>query len=76
MRRALTIEDLARLANEQVAKGNGEKKILVSDDDEGNGYHCLWAGFDEEFLGEVESHPCPPYIPVGKSEYEDCIILS
>jgi len=27
---------------EQIAAGNGNKTILISSDDEGNGYHTLW----------------------------------
>lgn len=74
--RELTINDLARLANEQVAKGNGEKKVLVAGDDEGNDYHQLWTGFDDEFLSEMKNHPYPPYIPVAVGDYGEYIILS
>ena len=41
----LTINQLAKLINKEIAKGNGNKKIIISDDVEGNGYHGLWYGF-------------------------------
>ena len=41
----LTINDLAELVNEEIKKGNGAKKIMLSDDDEGNGYHGLYFAF-------------------------------
>lgn len=41
----LTINDLAKLIKAEIKKGNGDKKILISDDEEGNGYHQLFYGF-------------------------------
>lgn len=70
-----TINDLARFVNEELKKGNGEKKILISNDDEGNGYHCLYYAFSPTknvFDGEY-----PPSLPYGvkQSELNDYIIL-
>lgn len=45
---ALTVEDLLMLCKQQVAKGNGKKKILISVDDEGNGYHGLFYHFTDD----------------------------
>ena len=50
----LTINDLANLVNAEIKKGNGAKKIMLSNDDEGNGYHGLYYAFtptDEVFSG-------------------------
>ena len=44
---AITIEQLAFMCTEQIRKGNGNKFILISDDDEGNGFHDLFFGFSE-----------------------------
>lgn len=41
----LTINKLAELCQKQIQKGNGNKKIVISDDNEGNGYHGLFYGF-------------------------------
>ena len=41
----ITIEELKALCEEECRKGNGNKQILISQDDEGNGYHGLFFGF-------------------------------
>ncbi len=33
----------------QVAKGNGDKVVIISDDNEGNGFHGLFYDFTENF---------------------------
>ena len=43
----LTVKDLKKLCDEQIRKGNGDKKILISDDDEGNGFHSLFFPFTD-----------------------------
>ena len=42
---ALTIKQLAKLCAEEIKAGNGDKKILISSDDEGNGFHGLFYPF-------------------------------
>ena len=44
----MTINDLLKLCIEQIQKGNGNKTIYLSDDDEGNGYHEMYYGFSNE----------------------------
>ncbi len=41
----MTIKKLKKLCEEQIKKGNGDKIIMISDDDEGNGYHYLYYAF-------------------------------
>lgn len=41
---ALTVEQLALHLIQHVKLGNGNKKILLSGDDEGNSYHYLFFG--------------------------------
>lgn len=41
----ITVEQLFYLCKEQMAQGNGKRKILISDDTEGNGFHGLFYGF-------------------------------
>ena len=43
----MTVAKLLAICKEQVAKGNGDKTIYLSDDDEGNGYHEMFYGFSE-----------------------------
>ena len=40
--KGLTVKVLCEELMAQVKKGNGDKHILISDDDEGNGYHTLF----------------------------------
>lgn len=44
----VTIKDLFALISEQMARGNGDKTILISRDDEGNGFHTLFYGFEDD----------------------------
>ena len=43
-----TVKDLLDACSEQVSKGNGNKKVYISRDDEGNGYHALFYGFTDD----------------------------
>ena len=43
--RPLTVRELAEACAELIRKGHSDKQILISDDDEGNGYHSLFFGF-------------------------------
>jgi len=42
--KALTIDELYAILRTERIKGNGGKKILLSDDDEGNGFHECFFG--------------------------------
>jgi hypothetical protein len=42
--KTLTIDELYSILRCERIKGNGSKKILISDDDEGNGYHECFFG--------------------------------
>lgn len=53
MNKGLTVRELLRACQEQVSKGNGDKHILLCDDDEGNGYHTLFYLFDDD-QGSIE----------------------
>lgn len=41
----LTVKELAKLCQEEIKRGNGDCSIMISNDDEGNGYHYLWYSF-------------------------------
>lgn len=55
----LTIKQLAALCKHEIAKGNGNKFIVISNDIEGNGYHGLFYGFtplvkyDDEYGADI-----------------------
>lgn len=42
---AITVKQLQILTQELITKGLGDRKILISQDDEGNGYHELFFGY-------------------------------
>lgn len=44
----ITVNGLFDMLKEQIKKGNGNKAILISRDDEGNGYHSLFFGVTDE----------------------------
>lgn len=48
----LTVKELAAMLAEAVRNGYGDKKIVISDDNEGNGYHGLFYGLT---VNDVES---------------------
>lgn len=52
----ITVKELHKLCEVEIAKGNENKVIMLSQDDEGNGYHYLWYAFCEakEVINENE----------------------
>lgn len=42
---AMTVGQLYLACAKQIEDGNGDKKIMISTDDEGNGYHGLFYSF-------------------------------
>ena len=71
-----TINDLAKFVDAEIKKGNGEKMIMLSDDDEGNGYHGLYYAFTPTEK-VFDDSPYSPSLPHGvkKEELKDYIIL-
>lgn len=43
----MTVKQLLKLCQEEVKKGNGDKFIVIADDNEGNGYHGMFYGFTD-----------------------------
>lgn len=64
MNTALTIDTLVAILKEKQYKGLGKKKVLISTDDEGNGYHELFFGVTEN-AKDFFAGPCAPYLPYG-----------
>ena len=80
--KALTIKDLYKECEKEIKKGNANKTIMISQDDEGNGYHYLWYAFTPmevmeepiEFNGKIVE--CPfEYADEDIAKKEDTIIL-
>lgn len=80
--KALTIKDLKKACEEEIRKGNGNKTIMISSDDEGNSYHYLWYAFTPmeimeepiEFQGKLVSFPFE-FADERVAKKEDTIIL-
>lgn len=61
---ALKVKELFKLCAKEIEKGNEDKVIMISNDDEGNGYHYLWYSFtpseemkiDDMFLMSVNEN--------------------
>ena len=47
----MTVKRLYALCVEQIKKGNGDKVVVLSNDDEGNGYHECYYDFTEDVRG-------------------------
>lgn len=71
--KALTINDLIKECIKQINKGNGNKIIIISDDEEGNGYHGLYYSFMD--INELLKNDSWVELPINKEEYKDYIIL-
>lgn len=78
----ITVRELYKECKKQIDKGNGNKVIMLSNDDEGNGYHYMWYLFTtidemeapEELNGETftfEFTECDENV----AKKEDTIIL-
>ena len=59
----ITVKQLLKACKEEIAKGNGDKHILISGDDEGNSFHELFYLFSY-LKGEDISYG----LPFGVSE--------
>jgi hypothetical protein len=76
----ITIDELFAYCRQERIKGNGNKKILISSDDEGNEYHVLYYGFtptkaEGEKLNFFEVAMTNYPMGVNEKNVEDYIIL-
>lgn len=58
MNKPLTVKELLKLCQEEIKKGHGDCSIMISDDDEGNGYHYLWYSFSmaDEIIDKYDDY--------------------
>jgi len=78
----MTVNDLYKDCATEILNGNGERVIMISDDDEGNGYHYLWYSFQTvtDYDNETKEVGLPDtylfnYNNEEVSKKEDTIIL-
>lgn len=67
----ITVKELLKACQEQVDKGNGDKGILLSRDDEGNGYHSCFYLFSEDVFDFTD----PEEMQMPAEDLANCIIL-
>lgn len=71
--KGLTVEDLYKLCSSLIAHGYKDKEVLISQDDEGNGYHTLWGEVIAE-TNEVRAVSAITYFHDGNNP-EDVVLL-
>lgn len=74
MANIISVKQLAKLIKKQIEKGNGDKKIYISSDDEGNEYHPLFFGFTDE-KSDIEMCLECSHTELWDNEVQDIIIL-
>ena len=67
----ITVKRLYKLCQDEIIQGNGDKVIMISDDNEGNGFHYLWNSFAEPDDTTIEDYDIDEEI----AKKEDTIIL-
>ena len=56
----ITVEQLYEECAKQIKAGNGKRHIMISEDDEGNGYHELFIGFSPDYdFSELPNYMLP-----------------
>lgn len=73
----LTVDDLYKALGQARKDGLGKRRIMVSDDDEGNGYHQLFEGvflIPEDMFGDAYS-PRSPYGVTPEEAVNDYVII-
>lgn len=70
MAQALTVAQLMRVWQQAIRDGYGNKHILISDDDEGNGYHELFYGISTIKEEEINALANMGMIPYGMTKEE------
>ena len=73
MNLGLTVYKLKQFCDIQIAKGNGDKHVLISCDDEGNGFHTLFYQFMDSDDDEFESMLAMEHD--GTHTKDNCVIL-
>lgn len=74
MSRLYTVNSLIKALLKQQEKGNGNKYVVVSSDDEGNDYRCL---LEQDILDNIDD--IEDYVDADEAsiyvDLNDCIVL-
>lgn len=73
MIKGCTVEGLYKICGSLISHGYKDKEILISCDDEGNGYHTLWGDVvtDVNDIREITGYGCG----YDRNNPEDVILL-
>lgn len=61
----ITVNELLKMCQQEVANGNGDRAIVIGDDNEGNGYHGMFFGFTK-----IEEEDKKYYLISDSQEYD------
>lgn len=74
--KAITVDQLAQMCLQLSAQGKGDKKVMMSSDDECNEYHEAWNGIEDgEKLKDVIDGYQLPY-GVSADDLGDYVVLT
>ena len=68
----MMVKELLEHCKALVKDGQGDKQILISDDEEGNGYHFIWYDFT---VGEDEVKDCMEVSCISSVDPKKVVIL-
>lgn len=72
----LTLNDLFLAINDEIRKGNGDKVVLVADDDEGNGYHPIYFAVTPMDCFDLSSLSCCNLYGIAPADaLKKCIVI-
>lgn len=74
VQQGITINKLFEECKKQIQNGNGQKHILISSDDEGNGFHELFYAFSPNIKGEQISYGLPFGVDADKFNQEYIVL--
>lgn len=73
----MTVRELYKLCESEIKLGNGDRHIVISDDEEGNGYHDLFYPFlhDVKMISDIIDDSCNGYCNISEEDPKKLIIL-
>lgn len=72
--KGITIEQLYKECAKQIKAGNGKRHVMLSNDDEGNGYHELFFGFTPTEKCVSDDYLLPYGVTMQEAEKEYIVL--
>lgn len=67
MDKPLTVKELLKICAKEIQAGRGDHTIMLSNDDEGNGYHYCWFHFTPAEELDCEQDVDTDIAPISKT---------